>query len=94
MICLRCGYCCKNLSVAIIKDPSKSFNENNITFHEGNNKSCPHLAGNKPGKYSCKIHHFPWYKKTPCYAHSQFEFENSNCRIGEYILSNKNKFFR
>ena len=91
MICLRCGYCCKQLFVPIVKDPKKGIKDNNIITHLGNGIPCPHLIGDKVGKYSCAIHNYLWYVDTPCYAHSQIE-KNSNCecRIGRY-LTNKQK---
>jgi len=44
------------------------------------------------GEYSCALHDKPWYKKTPCYAHSQLEHKESNCRLGEYLLKNFNDY--
>jgi hypothetical protein len=84
MICLRCGYCCK-YPVAILIDPDKGEIEGNILFLDGSTR-CPHLEGNEPGKYSCKIHEHPNFQDTPCAAHSQFETRNTNCRLGEFVL--------
>jgi len=86
MICLRCGYCCLKYLVAVVKDPEKGLIEGNALVLNGTIK-CPHLDG-IPGKSSCKIHHYEWFKETPCGQHTQFETENSNCRIGEYIIKN------
>ena len=91
MICLRCGYCCKRLSVIIVDDPSKGVTEGNLILHEGNGTPCKHLEGDGPGNYSCGIHDKPWYKDTPCYSHSQTERGNQECRIGRYIIDNLNK---
>jgi hypothetical protein len=97
MKCLRCGKCCGYL-VAVVKNPTKvkpdedftgDFDENNVITLSGGGIPCPHLMGCMVGEYSCAIHHYPWYKHTPCFAHSQFETEDSNCRVGEWIL---NKF--
>jgi hypothetical protein len=88
MICLRCGYCCKNYCVVIVDDPSKGLSEGNLTFHEGKGP-CKFLGGDSPGNYFCEIHNESWYKDTPCFAHTQVELDNSEpCRIGEYVLKN------
>lgn len=89
MICLRCGYCCQNLSVIIVDDPSKRVTEDNIIHHEGKGSDypCKHLQGVCSGEYSCKIHNEPWYKETPCYAHTQVEHsEETECRMGRYLI--------
>ena len=86
MICVRCGYCCKRLMVIIVDDPAKGIQEDNLILHEGDGP-CKHLQGNQPGEYSCAIHNFLWYKKTPCYSHGQIEgSKDCKCRMGEYIL--------
>ncbi len=85
MKCLRCGHCCKTYSVMIIDDPEKGITEDNIIHHEGKGP-CKHLIGDKPGNYSCSIHHYSWYEETPCSSHGQIERRDSNCRMGEYIL--------
>lgn len=88
MICLRCGYCCKNYDVIIVDKPELGIVENNL-IHKPSGMPCKHLLGDKPGEYSCAIHDFSWYKETPCYSHGQIEQKNSNCRIGEYALNLK-----
>ena len=90
MICIRCGYCCKNYFVVIVKDPSKGIKEDNLTVHNGQGNACPHLEGDEPREYACAIHDESWYKETPCFSHGQIERGNTNCRMGEYIL-NKEK---
>jgi len=89
VVCLRCGYCCKYLSVVVVVDPERGLIEDNLLFHKGNGKRCKHLEGNKPGKYRCKVHDCPWYVDSPCSRHGQLEKGNSNCRIGEAILAGK-----
>jgi len=86
MICLRCGYCCKNYFVVIIDNPEKGISQDNMIVHNGNGEPCKHLVGDKPGEFSCGIHDRSWYKETPCFKHGQIEREDSNCRMGEYIL--------
>lgn len=90
MICLRCGYCCKKYLVAIVNNPEKGLQEDNIIIHNGDGTACPHLSGDASGEYSCKVHNFPWYKDTPCFDHGQVEKDiNTPCRMGEYILKIK-----
>lgn len=93
MKCLRCGFCCKNLSVVIVADPSKPLKEDNLEFHEGGGKPCRHLRQNKrTGKYRCAVHNKRWYKKTPCFSHGQIEpSKDTPCRMGVFQLSNKEK---
>lgn len=88
MICLRCGYCCHNYMVVIVKDPEKGICEDNLIVHMEEGNPCPHLRGNKPGEYWCAIHNQSWYKDIPCYSHGQIEKTNSPCRVGKYVLSN------
>ena len=87
MICLQCGYCCKNYLVAIVNDPKLGIIESNIIIKPEN--TCPHLE-KFDDKYICKIHEYEWYKETPCFDHSQIENINEECRIGKYLI-NKNK---
>jgi len=91
MKCLRCGYCCINLFVAIVKDPELGIKEGNIISHEGKGKPCIHLRGSNPGEYSCAIHDQKWYKKTPCFQYDQIGKKNSDCRTGRYILTKREK---
>lgn len=91
MICLRCGYCCKNYLVMIVDDPEKGLVESNIIAHMGDGTPCKHLKGDKPGEYSCGVHDQPWYEETPCFSHGQIEKGNTNCRLGEHLLSLKNE---
>ena len=86
MICLHCGYCCKNFMVGIVDNPALGIREDNLKVHMGNDTPCPHLLGDKPGEYKCALHNEPWYPETPCFAHGQVERENSNCRMGAYIM--------
>ena len=85
MICLRCAWCCCNLAVVIVADPTKGISEDNLTFHEGKGKPCKHLKKLKDGTYECKIHNEPWYEETPCARHTQIEQTNSPCRTGVFI---------
>ena len=92
MICLHCTYCCVMLDVVIVNPkiipPKPGFKHqgDNLLFKKGG-VPCPHLD-HKEGKAFCKIHHYDWYEKTPCYSHTQTEWKNSNCRTGEYMLKN------
>jgi len=89
MKCLRCGYCCKNLLVVIVKDKSLGLIEDNLELHKGENKACKYLKGDGPGNYYCEIHNEKWYNETPCFAHTQFENTSCNCRIGDHIMKGK-----
>jgi len=71
--------------VVIIDDPEKEPTPDNLVIKESGEK-CKHLLGDKPGEYSCAIHDKDWYQDTPCYAFTQVETGNTNCRMGEYIL--------
>ena len=90
MKCLRCGQCCKTHMVVIVDDPEKGIREDNLKARMGE-EPCQHLKGNKPGEYSCVIHSYPWYKKTPCFSHGQIEQEDSECRMGRWILDQEEK---
>jgi hypothetical protein len=70
--------------VAIIVDPKKGLQEDNIKAKDQGR--CPHLEGDKPGEFSCAVHDEPWYEETPCFAHTQFERSNTPCRLGEHLL--------
>ena len=92
MICLRCGYCCIECSVVIvnpskIKDDSVFEISNDCLQFKDSKEPCPHLEWDGDG-FTCKIHHYEWYKSTPCFSHGQFETKNSDCRMGRYIIDN------
>ena len=91
MKCLRCGHCCKNYMVTIVDDPELGVSEENLIFHEGNGNPCPHLKGDTPGEYFCAIHDYPWYEEIPCYFHGQIEQEDSECRLGRWVMDQENK---
>ena len=89
MKCLRCGHCCINYDVIIVKDPSLGPIMGNLE-HKPSGKRCPHLRGDIPGEFSCKIHDEPWYQETPCAQFSQIESSiDDPCRMGEYLLQRK-----
>lgn len=73
--------------VVVVDDLEKGIIEGNFIVYEGNGQGCKHLEGNKSGEYSCAIHHYPWFPETPCGRHGQIEQGNTNCRLGEYILT-------
>ena len=77
--------------VVVIDDPSKGIIKDNMVFSKGNGTPCKHLTGIIPGEFSCAVHHYPWYKDTPCFAYGQIESgPTENCRMGKYILENVN----
>lgn len=87
MICLRCGYCCKHYCVAIVDNPARGLEKENLIVQVGNGTACKHLRGDKPGNYSCSLHNYPWYPDTPCFAHGQIERDPATpCRIGVHVL--------
>lgn len=88
MKCLRCGYCCHFYLVTIVDDPMQGINKDNLVVHEGKGLPCKHLEGKEIGKYKCKIHNKEWYKETPCFDFEQVGNEESDCRIGEYVIKN------
>ncbi len=91
MICLRCGYCCKNSFVIIVDNPELGITQENLKCHNGQGQHCQHLEGSKVGEYSCAVHNYKWYKKTPCFSHGQIETsKDTECRMGRHIL-NKQK---
>jgi len=93
MICLRCGRCC--FYHVVIIDPKSikkdldvnSLKESDLIILDGTSK-CPHLEWEKD-KAFCKIHHYKWFKDTPCGQYGQIEGNVSdNCRLGEYLQKN------
>jgi len=92
MICLRCGYCCIAYDVIIISpefvQPKINFDNPEIShklIHKKCGEICPHLRWEE-NKAVCSIHHYEWYKDTPCFRHEQIESSpKSLCRLGEYF---------
>lgn len=104
MICVGCGYCCINYDVIIIKPevvkPNLNMNKIKDTdvMHKPGYNPCPHLTWDgvegrdeSMGDACCKIHHYRWYKKTPCFRHGQIGRPDELCRLGEFIIKNKGK---
>lgn len=87
MKCLRCGYCCVASAVAIVSPSHVSENvdlDNVGVEFKRSYELCPHLKFEN-NEAVCTIHHYKWYKYTPCARHSQIEPQNSNCRLGIYF---------
>lgn len=61
-------------------------------IHKPCGQDCPHLVWEEDGTSSCMIHHLKWYKRTPCFTHSQIEHGNTPCRMGVYVLKDPQKF--
>lgn len=70
-----------------IKDGKTRFIPKNM-MHKPSGEACPHLRWEDDGKATCTIHHLKWYKKTPCFRHSQIEQGDTPCRMGVYITTN------
>lgn len=92
MICLRCGYCCINLDIAIVNpisilpdgtiDPCGS----RTMIFKPSGHVCPHLLFREE-EAVCTIHHLPCYEGTPCDQFEQFGPEDSICMFGSYFKS-------
>ncbi|HSD57450.1 MAG TPA: hypothetical protein VLB04_04645 [Methanotrichaceae archaeon] len=90
MICLRCGYCCTCLDIAIVNpisilpdgtiDPCDS----SAVVFKPSGQRCPHLQF-REDEAVCTIHHLPCYKETPCDQFEQFGPEDSVCVLGSYF---------
>ena len=100
MKCLQCGYCCIYYDVMIIAphevkedlviDSKHSFE----VIPKRSGKECPHLRWEE-NKAVCSIHHYKWYKDTPCFHHGQVEKRATEfCRIGAGIQSGKVRLIR
>ncbi len=100
MICLRCGYCCINLSVVIIHPdfiqeelcvddlPEEAFKL------KLDGEVCDYLTF-KNNKAICKIHHLNWFKYTPCHEYTQIApTKDYNCRMGEHLLKENISVFK
>jgi Fe-S-cluster containining protein len=105
MICLGCGYCCIYYDVIIVKPEAvkpnltmKKLKDKDLMHKPGFNP-CPHLTWKKVegrnemmGDAFCEIHHYKWYKHTPCFRYGQIEQNpKSVCRLGEFMIKNKGK---
>ena len=89
-ICTNCGMCCIDYDVIII-DPNRvseniDLTDTSIYIHKPSFQVCPHLYW-EDDESRCKIHHYSWYKKTPCFQFTQIG--GPMCRLGEYF---DNKF--
>ena len=101
MICLHCGYCCVQHDVVIIHPTyineinTEDDIDRHMLMHKPGQIACPHLYESDDNKLLCQIHDKPWYNSTPCAKHTQIERENTECRIGRYIIDNSenNKLF-
>lgn len=94
MICQRCGKCCCD-SLVVVIHPDFVKENLDITklpdeaFLPLKSEKCPHLSWDDNDIAVCAIHHYKWYKETPCYRHGQIEEnENDPCRTGVWIREN------
>ena len=85
MKCLRCGKCCRDYAVVVVKNPDIGISLDNMHAVPIDGP-CPHLRGDKPGNYFCAVHDRPWYPETPCAAHSQIGRPEAPCRVGDVIM--------
>jgi hypothetical protein len=73
--------------VVVIDDPEIGPEEDNV-FGKETDERCKHLIGDEP-PFTCAIHDRPWYSETPCASHTQIEHGNTECRMGRYMLDNR-----
>lgn len=87
-ICQRCGYCCLKSFVVIVKDPDLGPVDGNLKHVDGEKERCPHLVGDIPGEYACKIHDREWFQDTPCGQYNSDSFSSCDepCRMGVYKM--------
>lgn len=89
MKCLRCGRCCLNPLVVVVKPEVVKEDLNLETLGEDDflcltGQLCPHLKFDSEA--TCSIHHFDWYEDTPCFRHGQIERSiDDECRTGRYL---------
>lgn len=90
MICLRCGYCCTHLSVAIVNprsvlsDGTIDANDPEAVIIKRAGECCPHLIFSDE-KAVCTIHHLPCYSESPCDQFEQFGPNDAVCTLGNYF---------
>ena len=93
MQCLRCGRCCVDYDVMIIKPEfinefSIENPQDHMIMHKPHGMKCPHLS--LEGEEAiCSVHHFPWFESTPCYEFTQIGHPHDPCRIGVGVRTNK-----
>ena len=90
MICLRCGYCCIVLDIAIV-NPSSIKSDGTINSKDPASFifkpygiRCPHLIS-CDGIAECAIHSLPCYKGTPCQQFEQVGPEDDVWVLKEYL---------
>jgi len=90
MICLRCGYCCTHLDVAVVNpgsigpDGTVDPKDSDVVIFKPAGEKCPHLVCSEKNA-TCTIHHLPCYAGTPCEQFEQFGPEDSVCMMGGYF---------
>ncbi len=95
MKCIRCGFCCIEYDVVIVKPEfvddfdHENFNEDqeHKLMFKGCGEKCPHLQINTDDHTtSCSVHNKPWFSGTPCDTHHVMGDADKPCRIGEYCF--------
>jgi hypothetical protein len=92
MICLRCGYCCINLDVAIVNpvsiQPDGTVNpeDSGQVIFKSKGQQCPHLVYLED-KAVCKIHELPCYRGTPCQQFEQMGSIDDVCVMSYFFQS-------
>jgi len=61
--CYRCGYCCIDYDVVILKDGGNDF------FYKQMGLPCPNLRWDSQDLAFCSVHDQPWFIETPCFTY-------------------------
>jgi len=91
ILCNRCGYCCCNYAVIIVKPtivkPSliiAELSSDAFTLFNGDGTTCcPHLTWEN-NQAVCLLHDYSWFKDLPCHQYNH----NLICMIGQYVVKN------
>ena len=78
--CYRCGHCCIECGVTIVRPEflkyySYTHHKDEMVVFKNANVPCPHLAWDNGNKTICKVHHYEWFRYTPCCKHKS----NDSC---------------
>ncbi len=90
MICLRCGQCCLQLDISVVKpgsilsDGTLDHEDLEAMIRKPAGESCPHLFF-ECGQAVCTIHHLPCYQGTPCQRFEQFGPKEDVCVLSGYF---------
>lgn len=90
MKCLRCGYCCINLDVAIV-NPESIMPDGTVIpgscdpiIFKPAGQRCPHLIFQSE-RAACTIHDFACYRGSSCEQFEQIGRQDDVCVMGAYF---------